>query len=467
MYADENVIKIKHAVLLEVAKAAFAGNLDEIRDDIPFTLIPGPTPQFRCCIYKEREIIRQRVRLAEGKAPSTNDDGNIIQVISSACEDCPISSYTVTENEAGRLRSHIDPQKCKECGRCAQACPYNAIAHLKRPCKFSCPVNAITYNEYGISVIDESKCIRCGKCIHSCPFGAIGSKTYIVDVIDAIKSENKHVYAMVAPAAEGQFGVNITMNSWKKAMQAVGFNGFVEVALGGDMTAAYEADEWLEAYEAGEKKVTSCCPGFVNMVRKHYPELADKISTTVSPMCAVSRMIKAKDPDAVTVFIGPCVAKKSEVQDQKIEGNADYVLTFSEIRAIMKAKGVQLEADDTSYQEGSVYGKRFANSGGVTAAVIESMKEKGEDVDCKVCKANGAAECKKALLLMKAGKLPENFIEGMACEGGCVGGPSSYNDMVTTKKFRDELLSRADDRKIRDNIANYHMETFEMHRKEQ
>ena len=290
---------------------------------------------------------------------------------------------------------------------------------------------------------------------------------HIVDVIDAIKSDNKHVYAMVAPAAEGQFGANITMNSWKKAMQAVGFNGFVEVALGGDMTAAYEADEWLEAYEAGEKKVTSCCPGFVNMVRKHYPELADKISTTVSPMCAVSRMIKAKDPDAVTVFIGPCVAKKSEVHDQKIEGNADYVLTFSEIRAIMKAKGVQLEADDTSYQEGSVFGKRFANSGGVTAAVIESMKEKGEDVDCKVCKANGAAECKKALLLMKAGKLPENFIEGMACEGGCVGGPSSYNDMVTTKKFRDDLLSRADDRKIRDNIANYHMETFEMHRKEQ
>ena len=321
-------------------------------------------------------------------------------------------------------------------------------------------------------MIDESKCIRCGKCIHSCPFGAIGSKTYIVDVIDAIKSENKHVYAMVAPAAEGQFGVNITMNSWKKAMQAVGFNGFVEVALGGDMTAAYEADEWLEAYEAGEKKVTSCCPGFVNLVRrhfpdmaeKHYPELADKISTTVSPMCAVSRMIKAKDPDAVTVFIGPCVAKKSEVQDQKIEGNADYVLTFSEIRAIMKAKGVQLEADDTSYQESSIYGKRFGNSGGVTAAVIQSMKERNADLDCTVCKANGAAECKKALLLLKAGKLPEDFIEGMACEGGCVGGPSSFNDQISTKKFRDELLGKADDREIRSNIKGYHMETFSMHR---
>ena len=146
MYADENVIKIKHDVLYEVAKLAFAGELEEKKDYIANQLIPGPTAQFRCCIYKEREIIRQRVRLAEGKAPGPVDDGNVIQVISSACEDCPISSYTVTENcqnclgkacisackfgaiEPGRLRSHIDPQKCKECGKCAQACPYNAIA---------------------------------------------------------------------------------------------------------------------------------------------------------------------------------------------------------------------------------------------------------------------------------------------------------------------------------------------------
>ena len=313
MYADENVIRIKHDVLYEVAKLAFAGELEEKKDYIANQLIPGPTAQFRCCIYKEREIIRQRVRLAEGKAPGPVDDGNVIQVISSACEDCPISSYTVTENcqnclgkacisackfgaiEPGRLRSHIDPQKCKECGKCAQACPYNAIAHLKRPCKFSCPVNAITYDEYGISVIDEKKCIRCGKCIHSCPFGAIGSKTYIVNVIEALKS-NKKVYAMAAPATEGQFGDDITMNSWKKAMEKVGFDGFFEVGLGGDMTAAYEAEEWAEAYKEGKKKVTSCCPAFVNMVRRHFPELADNISTTISPMAAVSRLIKAKDP---------------------------------------------------------------------------------------------------------------------------------------------------------------------------
>lgn len=480
MYADENVIKIKHEVLYEVAKLAFEGKLREKKEEIPYEMIPGPVPKFRCCIYKEREIIRQRVLLAEGKTLHGNED-NVMQVIHSACEGCPISSYTVTENcqicagkacinackfgavTAGRHRSHIDPQKCKECGKCAQACPYNAIAHLVRPCKNSCPVDAITYDENGISVIDEEKCIRCGKCIHSCPFGAIGSKTFIVDVIEALKSDKK-VYAMCAPATEGQFGPNITMKSWKKAMQEVGFNGFVEVGLGGDMTAAYEAEEWAEAYQEGKKKVTSCCPGFVNMVRRHFPELSGNISTTVSPMCAVSRMLKAQNPGAVTVFIGPCIAKKSEVADQQIPDNADYVLTYSEIRAIMRAKNVTLEQDNVSYQEASIFGKRFGNSGGVTAAVLQSLKEMDAGCDPRVCQANGAAECKKALLLMKAGKLPEDFIEGMACEGGCVGGPSSYNDMVSTRKFRDELLARADSREIHENLENYHMETFSMHR---
>ena len=481
MYADENVITIKHKVLNEVARLAFEGKLEEERDHIAGRLIPGSLPQFRCCIYKEREIIRQRVRLAEGKAPGEEDDGNIIQVINSACEDCPISSYTVTENcqnclgkacinackfgaiESGRHRSHIDASKCKECGQCAKACPYNAIAHLKRPCKFSCPVDAITYNEYGLSVINKDKCIRCGKCIHSCPFGAIGTKSFMVPVIEALKS-GKHVYAMAAPATEGQFGPDITMASWRKAMKEIGFVDFYDVGLGGDMTAAYEAEEWTEAYKEGKKKVTSCCPAFVNMVRMHFPQLADCVSTTVSPMCAVSRLIKAQDPEAVTVFIGPCVAKKSEVVDQQIEGNADFVLTYSEIRAIMRAKNVKLEPCENNDQIASTFGKRFANSGGVTAAVLQSMKEADADIDVKVQKANGAAECKKALLLLRAGKLPFDFIEGMACEGGCVGGPSAYNDQFSSKKNRDALISQADDRGIHENLSRYQMDSFSMHR---
>ena len=481
MNADAAVIKIKHDVLYEVAKHAFEGDLEEARDHIPNDLIPGPSPQFRCCVYKEREIIRQRIRLAENKAPGNEDDGNVIQVISSACEDCPISSYVVTDNcqnclgkaciqacnfqaiSVGDRRSKIDPNKCKECGKCAKACPYGAIAHLKRPCKYKCPVNAISYNELGISVIDEEKCIRCGQCIQSCTFGAIGTKAFIVDVINALKSD-KEVYMIVAPATEGQFGEDITMQSLREAAKKLGFTEMIEAGLGGDMTTSSEAEEWLEAYRNGEKKTTSCCPAFVNMIRKHYPELADNISTTVSPMCGVSRMIKAMHPGAVTVFVGPCLAKKSEVVDQKIEGNADYVLTYSELRAILRAKGVTFEPKANTYQEASVYGKRYGNAGGVTASVLEYMKETDQECDAKVCTVNGAADCKKALLLMKVGKLPEDFIEGMACEGGCVGGPSRFEEIATAKKSRDALLAQADDRTIVDNLKNYPMDKFSMHR---
>ncbi|HIX25573.1 MAG TPA: 4Fe-4S dicluster domain-containing protein [Candidatus Lachnoclostridium avicola] len=478
---DATLLRIKHDVLCEVAKGAWEGNLDQKKEDIPYILIPGPQAQFRCCIYKEREIIRQRVRLAVGQCPTGKDSYNVVQVINAACEECPIASYIVTDNcrkcmgkacqnscrfgaiSMGQHRAHIDPNKCKECGMCANACPYNAIAHLERPCKKACPVDAITYDEYGICVIDEKKCIQCGMCIHSCPFGAIGSKTFIVDVINLIRA-GKRVVAMVAPAVEGQFGPDITMASWKTALKKIGFDDMVEVALGGDMTAAAEAEEWAEAYKQGKKMTTSCCPAFVNMIRQHFPTLLEHMSTTVSPMCAVSRMLKSEDPDVVTVFIGPCIAKKSESLDLSIQGNADYVLTMEEARAMMRARGVELEPEPNSLQDGSVFGKRFGNGGGVTAAVLECLKESGENTDINVMKCNGAAECKKALLLLRAGKLPADFIEGMACVGGCVGGPSKHKSEQEAKKARDLLIGQADAREVHENLSRYPMDRFSMHR---
>ncbi len=481
IHNDETVISIKHKVMDEVAKLAFAGELDERRDEIPYKLIPGPHAKFRCCIYKEREVIRQRVRLAEGKCPTDKYTDNIVQVIDSACEECPIQRFTVTDNcqnclgkacikscnfgaiTAGKYRTYIEPEKCKECGMCAKACPYNAIADLIRPCKRSCPVNAITMDENDLCVIDESKCIQCGRCIHGCPFGAIGSKASVVEVIYAIMA-GKKVYAMIAPSAEGQFGPEITMDSWRTALKKTGFADMIELSLGGDLTAYAEAAEWAEAYKAGKKLTTSCCPAFTAMIKHHFPTLIENMSTTASPMVGVSRAIKDKEPDAVTVFIGPCIAKKNEVKDSKIPNNADYALTFSEVRSIMRAKGVILEPEPISTQQGSVFGKRFGNSAGVSKAVLKSLEELGESTDIKVNVCNGAEECKKALTLLKVGKLPEDFIEGMACVGGCVGGPSSHKDYMQAKKDRDLLIGKADDRGVFDNLKFMEADKVNMHR---
>lgn len=482
---DATILKIKHEVLYQVAKLAYEGEFEEKKDELPYKLLPGPNPQFRCCVYKEREIVRQRIRLAEGKCPTESDGkgaNNIIQVIEAACADCPLSHYIVTDNcrkcmakacqqsckfgaiSMGRDRAYIDPSKCKECGMCARNCPYNAIADLIRPCKKTCPVNAITMDENGLCVIDDEKCIRCGQCIHRCPFGAIGSKTDIVDIIKDILA-GKKVIAMFAPAMEGQFGADITMSSIRTACHKLGFADMVEVGLGGDMTAAAEAEEWIEANKEGKKMTTSCCPAFVNMIRKHFPELADNISTTVSPMCAVSRMLKAKDPETVTVFVGPCIAKKSEVKDNPNEGTADYALTIGEFRAMMRAKDVTFEPEENDSQQASVYGKRFGNGGGVTAAVLKSMEEQGVDTSkYTVEKCAGAAECKKILTLLKVGRLNADFVEGMMCEGGCVGGPSQHRPENMFKKDRDKLIGEADERGVHDNLNNYDMKSFSMHK---
>ncbi len=254
------------------------------------------------------------------------------------------------------------------------------------------------------------------------------------------------------------------MASWKTALMKVGFDDMIEVGLGGDMTAAAEAAEWAEAYKEGKKMTTSCCPAFVNMIKQHFPTLLENVSTTVSPMCGVSRMLKAQDPDVVTVFIGPCIAKKSEAMDDSIENNADYVLTFGEIRAILRAKNVTLEPEPNTLQESSTFGKRFGNGGGVTAAVLQCLKETNENTDIEVMKCDGAAECKKALLLLKAGKLPADFVEGMACQGGCVGGPSRHADVAKAKKARDILIGSADEREVHENLKNYDMDSFSMHR---
>ena len=482
---DKSIVELKHFVLREVCRLAWEDALTvENTEKIVYEVSPGPKPFYRCCIYKEREIVRGRILLAMGKNPDpASTSTNIVNVIPAACDDCPIQEYTVTDScrfclgkaclnacrfdaiSPGGTKMRIDPNKCKACGMCAKACPFGAITHLERPCKKACPVDAISYDEYGFCLIDDNKCIHCGNCIHNCPFGAIGSKIFCVDVINAIKS-GKRVFAMCAPATEGQFGKENSMAAIRAALQKAGFADMVEVGLGGDMTAAYEAKEWIEAKKEGRKMTTSCCPAFISMLRHHFPQqYEENKSMTVSPMVAVSRYLKALDPDCVTVFIGPCIAKKGETMNEFIADSADYALTYGEIVALLDSKGVKIEPVEEPYQEASIYGKRFAGTGGVAGAVLEVMREMGEDTsDITLLTCAGGDACKKALLQLKAGRLKEDFIEGMICPGGCVGGPSKHQAESIVQKARECLLSQADDRKILENLKRYPMDRFSMYR---
>lgn len=472
--------QIKYEVLREVADLSFRDECsEEAIDAIPFKIIPGATPRFRCCVYKEREIIRQRVRLAMGKPPLPDKNteqrkinNNVIQVIPAACEGCPINRFQVTENcqkcmakscqracAFGAITitgrgAYIDQTKCHECGKCAEACPYHAIADLMRPCRRSCDVGAITIGGDRLAIIDENKCISCGHCAAACPFGAISDMSRITQVIEKINDPNTKTIALPAPAVEGQFGPEVTIGRLKTALLQLGFDEVHEIALGGDAVAYNEAKELMENHEKGEKMTTSCCPAFVNLIRKHYPEALDKISNTVSPMVATVRWIKGMYPDAYVVFIGPCMAKKTEAMMGDmlgIKGEPDAVMTFEELNAMLDARRIDPWNCPEAQTEATSFGRRFSGSGGVTEAVMKAVSELGGDtneITAKPC--NGAKECKIGLQMLKMGKLTEDIIEGMICEGGCIAGPGSIAPLQQLKVARMKKIKGRDNDNITD-----------------
>lgn len=472
-----DINQLKMSVLKKAAEYAFDGTLEQNIDKIPYEIIPGQQPQFRCCVYREREIIRERVRLAMGLVPTNEDDGTddaqAVHVISSACEGCPITRFTVTDNchnclaqkcikacKFGAITktpkgAFIDKTKCKKCGQCVLACPYNAIVDIERPCIRSCPVDAITMDDNDLAYIDKTKCINCGQCVISCPFGALGDISMITNVIENIRDENSKVYAMFAPSVEGQFG-DIKIPVLKEAIKAIGFEDAFEVALGADAVSYNEALEVIENVKNGKQTTTSCCPAFYNLIHKHFPMLADNVSTTVSPMIATARYIKTIDENAVIVFIGPCIAKKNEAMS-RYKDEIDFVLTFEELSAMFIVKNINF--DDYSFaaeydEDATKFGKYFARSGGVADSVVKVVEETGEDIEVKAIKCNGILECKKALLMMKSGRLKEDIIEGMACINGCVNGPAKVKEVSETKKIFDKNVNVPKDNITQNNIDN-------------
>lgn len=477
MQYDNDAKQMKYEVLKRVAQLSFSGELEEKIEDIPYDIIPGNVAKYRCCVYKEREIIRERVQLARGKPLRTNKEGlGTVTVLPAACEGCPINRFTVTDNcqrcmakkcvaacPFGAISvtgkgAYIDPAKCKECGRCAAACPYNAISDTMRPCLRSCPVDAITIDSNRQASIKYDRCIGCGACTKDCPFGAISDSSSIVDVIRLLNGKTP-VYAMVAPAIEGQFA-DATIGMIKAALKNLGFDGMFEVALGADAVAQHEAHELQEAVESGEKMTTSCCPAFVAMIEKHFPKLLPRVSHTVSPMTATARYIREEHPNSHVVFIGPCIAKRQEIQ--QVKDSADFVITIEELAAMFDAKGINPAETADDEQDGSIYGKGFAQSGGVSGAVLRALEEENIELSISCRKCTGAKDCKKALLIMNAGRMPENLMEGMACEGGCIDGPASILPHQRVVKNREKLLKSADERTISENVENHNFSRIKM-----
>ncbi len=451
LQSDSN--QFKFDILEEVAREAFEDTLQEEKvNAMARQLVSLGGERFRCCVYKEREVLRQRVRLAMGKMANDAEEykpKQIVQVIDAACDGCTIQKIQVTDNcrkcmkkaclsacnfgaiSMGVHRSQIDHAKCKECGACVRACPYNAIVMTERPCYAHCPVQAISWNDANICQIDEEKCINCGACLKNCPFGAISDMSWVAQVIHLL-NEKVPTYAIVAPSIQGQFD-NASLPQIMKGIEMLGFTKCVEVATGADAVAYYEAEELVKHKESGLPMTTSCCPGFVNMLRIHFPEQYEKNkSTTVTPMMATARKIKIEHPDADVVFIGPCVAKKQEAM-QEVSA-VDYVLTYEEILAMMIAKGIDVNAvESDEVLTSSNYGRNFAASGGVAASVVQALKEANYDKPVTSVIANGGMECKQQLTLIKFGRFKADILEGMACPGGCIAGPAVISNPTQVK----------------------------------
>ena len=476
--SDSGTAELRQDVLVRLVKAFFSDNFEENARLIPYDMRPkGSDVPFRCCIYKERAIIRDRViaglgfpieddneetllsEYAKKSVEREQTDDKILTVIGAACKGCVPNRMYVTNICQGCIarscqrackfgaieiingKSHIDSSKCKNCKMCMNACPYNAIVKIAVPCEDSCPIGAIEKDETGHAKIDQDKCISCGRCVKRCPFGAINEKSQLVDIMKNIKDKNE-IIAMIAPSIAGQFKGSIYQ--LKTAMIKAGFTDVYEVAQGADITTRKESAEFKERMEKGEQFMkTSCCAGYNSLRKKHLTEINKFVSDTETPMYYIAEIVKEKHPNAKLVFVSPCVAKRREVQENK---NVDYLINYIELQALLTGRDIKVEeCEETMFDvESSKQGRNFGVTGGVANAV-ETLA--GDDSHIKPCIINGLNKdtIKQLKKCAKDGVCAEgNLIEVMCCEGGCICGNAAIEQPRIIKKGLQTLLDKSE-----------------------
>lgn len=466
--SGNQALHLKREILVRIIKAFLSDNYEEKVRLIPYDMRPkGSDVPYRCCIYKEREILKDRTIAGLGVSIEDNDekmllstfasealkretpDENALTVLETACKGCVPSRVFVTNLCQGCVarpcttacnfgaisiingKSVIDGEKCKACMKCVSVCPYNAITKIRVPCEDSCPVSAIAKDENGHAKIDFEKCISCGKCVSACPFGAVHEKSQIIDVLKHMKA-GKKVIAMMAPAIVGQLPCSAAQ--LHTAIKSLGFFEVYEVAQGADTTTRNEAEDFKERMERGDKLMTtSCCAGYNELVAKHLPEIKPFVSDTKTPLYYTAEVVKKEHPDAVTVFLSPCVAKRKEAKQNP---QVDYIVSFEELGAWFIARKVEVSTcESTEFEyEASREAREFGISGGVAKAVQALVSE--ED-GLKPHIINGLTK-QSIRDLKKYAKKGEcefgNLIEVMACEGGCIAGNATINSLKTSFK---------------------------------
>ncbi|MBQ4107410.1 MAG: 4Fe-4S binding protein [Lentisphaeria bacterium] len=449
--------------MIRFVRAFNNGSLETELDRFPVEMRPRQGNSSRCCIYHDRAVIKYRLmnllgfsceeetdeartlasyyREAMTREKPADITGRLpLSVCEAGCSECPSSQVVITGNCRGCFSrpcmyncpkgaisvvnqvSTIDYTKCIKCGKCTSVCPYHAIVKTTVPCETACPTGAIHKDNDGHTRINGEKCISCGKCFAKCPFSAILERSQLLDVLKALKNGEK-VVAMLAPALMSQDAGPI--EQLFTAVSRLGFTDVIEVALGAEETTAAEAAEFREKMNAGEKLMTtSCCPAYVELVRKFIPDFRQYVSTTPSPMVFAAGIARRKHPGCKVVFVGPCVAKRVEA----CRNGIDWVLSFEELFAMLAGKNIDvISCEPWPIPRPAIdRARNFAKSCGVTEAVISELGGFADDFKLEAKAIDGIDRKTVTTLKMYAsGKLPANFLEVMCCQGGCVNGPCS------------------------------------------